>query len=117
MIVAFLLGLTVTASGCGQSTTPVERMVEVKGTITFKGKPIDDGMVRFLPTDPQKTSQSASPIIKGEFRVQTSPGEKRVEVTAGKTRIPKLYEGAKSTLRVEIPDGGKTDLQIDVPAK
>lgn len=63
----------------------------VKGTVTLDGQPVENGMIRFVPTD-GGTQPADSPVVSGVYSVTIVPGEKKVEVTWGKSR-----SGAKAS--------------------
>jgi hypothetical protein len=57
----------------------------VKGTITLDGKPVEGGIVRFVPAD--GNSQPADCVITGGAYTVTMPlGEKKVEIFWAKSK-------------------------------
>jgi hypothetical protein len=132
----FSLGLIVlgTLSGCGD---PLNRQ-EITGEVNFKGKPVEDGIIRFTPVDGQKTEDGAQ-IIKGKYRIEKakglSPGKYKVFIVAGngtsgegnaspdspnaglklaKERIPPEYN-EKSQVVKEVTNGGPNKIDFDIP--
>lgn len=73
-------------TGCGGSTG-LERS-SVHGKVTFDGKPLEKGLIAFLPTGDTKGPSSGAEIKNGEFSIPKetgpTPGPHRVEITATK---------------------------------
>lgn len=63
------LGL-VLAAGCGDSTG-LSRRYPVKGTITYKGVPIEKGVVSFVPTDANGRAATGA-IVNGKYYLTTA---------------------------------------------
>lgn len=70
--------------GCGGADT-LER-VEVRGKVTFAGKPVQNGEIRFFPTQETKGPVSGAPIVDGKYDVTqrggVPVGSHRVEIEA-----------------------------------
>ena len=68
--------------GCGQAPT----RISINGTVTFKGTPIADGWITFVPKDAEKGTQEAAHIVDGKYQLPAAngllPGEYRVAITA-----------------------------------
>ncbi|OAI42240.1 hypothetical protein AYO40_01910 [Planctomycetaceae bacterium SCGC AG-212-D15] len=77
-----LLFVSVTAlllsAGCG---APAVKTHPVSGTVTWNGKPLPDGDILFMPTDPGKVPESGL-IVDGKFEMNAKPGPNRVEIRA-----------------------------------
>lgn len=103
-------------SGCGGSSqaTPATAIVRVKGTITFKGKPLTRGQVQFEPKDAGRdaygkiqpdgtfvltTFKEGDGAVKGVHRVSVNGAERHVR-TKGETEV-------------EVTDE-KTDYTVDL---
>lgn len=79
--------------GCGGGNS-LER-ASVKGSVTFDGKPVEKGLIAFLPSGETKGPSSGAEIINGEYEIPKdtgpTPGTYSVEVTAnrvvGKTEV------------------------------
>ena len=73
-----------TVAGCG-SSDDLAKLV-VSGMVTFRGEPIEDGEIRFLPTGDTRGPMSAAPIRAGHYEVATRGGvplgTHRVEIRA-----------------------------------
>jgi hypothetical protein len=65
-------------AGCGAP----DGMVEVSGTVTFNGQPIETGFVSFVP-DRGKSPQ-AGKIKNGRFRFNAYPGQNIVRIVSEK---------------------------------
>jgi hypothetical protein len=64
--------------GCGG-----DGKVPIQGTATWNGQPIEIGYVELQPTDNEGQFASAE-IREGKFTLRTSPGPRRVKVTASR---------------------------------
>jgi len=109
--------------GCG-SKGPVD--YPVSGKVTWEGQPISYGYITLMPTDASGMAPDSGTITDGKFDFRAKPGPKRVEVRAdrevgpvdksmgGAAReqyIPAHYND-KSTLKAEVPEGGKNDYEF-----
>lgn len=110
---------------CGCSSGP-PGLVPAAGKVEFGGKPVADASLAFIPDtakNPQGRSASAQTDAQGAFKLQTAPrGEGALPGTYRVT--VNLYPGQKipfspdytrldkTTLIVEIPQGGKSDLVL-----
>ena len=66
------------AVGCGGDATVIS------GTVTYEGKPVDNGAITFLPVDGRGPS-AGGPIVNGNYRVAgLKPGEKIVQIVGVK---------------------------------
>lgn len=79
---ALLVGLV----GCGG---PTDKIV-VSGEVTFNGKPIDDGVIRFRPVDGTEGPVTGAMIVNGMYKVKNKGG-----VTTGTNRVE--IEGYRPT--------------------
>ena len=97
----------------------------VHGTVSFQGKPVGNGSIQFVPSDPANTSRGGAMIKDGQFVVPAEFGLKagkyRVEVTMPDSKpssdgppgaikfpkelIPDRYN-TKSTLTCDVMDSG-----------
>jgi hypothetical protein len=97
-------------TGCSGS-----ELVEVAGTVTWEGKPVETGEIIFHPVDTSVTP-SAGRIRGGAFSFMAKPGKKRVDIQAVRKtgqRDPK--EGFEIT-ELYIPEryNSETELEVDV---
>jgi hypothetical protein len=74
-----LLAMPVT-TGCGRHSEL--EMAVVSGTVTYEGKPLEDGEIRFVPTGDTKGPTSATVICNGRYEVAARGG-----VPAGMHRV------------------------------
>lgn len=115
-------------AGC--SSEP--KLIQVEGTVTYRGQPLTNGMINFEPTDPAKGDEAASALIgkDGRYRLRTrkpgdgiAPGLYRVAVRSdtepagsGMSAIPPEYESAdRSPLTTEVtptPEKQTIDLTL-----
>src|SRR5437773_416504 len=60
--------------------------IGIKGSVTYKGMPVDHGTIVFGPKDPTKATQEAAMIVAGNYEVPAAkglmPGEYQVSITA-----------------------------------
>ncbi|MGL6096767.1 MAG: hypothetical protein ACRC7O_13345, partial [Fimbriiglobus sp.] len=87
--------------GCG---TPAPAALEVTGTVSLDGAPLDGGAVTFLDT---KTGAAAGggPLTAGGFTVHVPPGRYKVSVVASRPAGP------------PVPGMGEPPLVSVVPAR
>src|SRR5687767_14041072 len=119
--------------GCSDPTGGRE---PVSGDIHFKGKPLDQGTIQFLPAEGQDTT-SGGPITDGKYAVAKKdglqPGEYQVVISSGdpkehappdelpgapfpvvKVRIPKEYNTQTKQV-VEVKAGGPNSFDFHIP--
>ena len=81
VFLVLLLGIC----GCGGSGP-----MEISGTVTFAGQPLEKGNIQFTPSDGK--GPLASTLIKdGSYSVQAMPGPKRVRIEGFKVLGQKQY--------------------------
>lgn len=127
-----LLGLVVFLVGCGG---PKGRE-KVNGKITFKGVPLDQGSIAFLPADPASGgSQEGSMIKNGKYEVPAKqgllPGKYKVVISSpepvgsvepfpgeaappAEDRIPPEF-GSNGNQMVDVKKGGPNVFNFDIP--
>lgn len=117
------------AAGCGGGTPAVS------GTVTFDGKPLNGGMIKFVPTDGSTsggqielregryTSEPSWNLKPGKYRVEVrwqnrtwkpapSPTDSGAVVAEGKEQIPQRYN-SKSELTADLKSGeNKIDFDL-----
>jgi hypothetical protein len=73
-----LAALTAAAlmAGCGG-----HRTYKVTGTVSWKGQPVADGQINFLPVDGNVHPATAK-IVNGRYEAQVSAGRMKVEIYA-----------------------------------
>ena len=101
-VVWLTLGLALILSGCGKKG--LERVV-VYGKVTYAGKPIADGSIRFRPTGETTGPLSYGIITAGEYRLDTLDGvplgTHRVEIQAFDPAAP-VHPGPDGFSRVGL---------------
>jgi len=121
------LVLTVTACSGGSSSSETIPPVPAAGTVTYKGKPLKEGTIRFAP---QFGKEANGTIVDGKFTMTTvkdgdgaEPGLNLVVIKSVKkgpggqevSNIPVRYnDQMTSKLEANLPPEGKTDLTFDV---
>lgn len=58
--------------GCGKDN-PLGRL-PVSGTVTFQGKPLDQGSIEFAPVDPLGKTKAGASITEGRYSIETDQG-------------------------------------------
>ena len=88
------LTLATMAGGCGPQGLP--DLVPVEGTVTYRGAPLAEGELRYIPQDPSSGRMARGKIREGSFSLTTArrddgvkPGKYQVVVIAyGREREP-----------------------------
>ncbi|NLY02237.1 MAG: hypothetical protein GXY83_39635 [Rhodopirellula sp.] len=95
-----LLGAAVTflATGCGESGG-IERTV-VSGTVSYDGQPIEEGMIRFVPTKDTAAPVSGAEIQGGKYTVDAKGG---VPVGSHRVEVEAYRTGAAPAAGEEVP--------------
>jgi hypothetical protein len=122
-IVLLVALLVCGACGCSGSDT-----LEVTGTVTFDGTPVEKGEVSFIPVD--GGAADGGLIENGKFAFQAKPGSKRVEIRASRPLPPEkqtnpemglMYDdfiparyNRDSTLTAEVSSDGEKDFAFDL---
>lgn len=84
------------AAGCSSRESDV-----VSGAVTLDGRPLDQGLIRFIPADGSQKRVEAL-ITAGKFTAAAPLGENRVEISAPKvTGKHKMYD---------VPDSPVVDM-------
>jgi len=119
-------------AGCGSRDPDAIPAVPAAGTVTYQGKPVEEGSVRFVP---EKGRPAGGAIKGGHFTLSTYdpddgaiPGKHHVGVTAtkkvpvpggGEPRdvyvIPEKYaDPSGSGIEIDVPKDGSKDLKIEI---
>jgi hypothetical protein len=75
--------LPLLASGCGKGRAS---MVQVSGTVTWEGQPLEEGDIIFEPLD-GRTAAGAGKIVKGAYSFESNAGQKRVQIQATRQTV------------------------------
>jgi hypothetical protein len=79
--------------GCGDHGGPHRAVVS--GTITYNGKPISEGMIRFIPDDKSPVPAAGAGVIDGKYRADAHGG---VPVGTFRVQIEAFRPLAKANL-------------------
>ncbi len=118
--------LLLTLAGCGGDGP---RQYQVTGSVTFDGQPIEQGEIRFMPTEAGGTPYAGA-IANGKFECKVTEGQKRVEISATReaptpapdglpnyvSYIPEEYN-TQSTLTAEVKPGGDNTFTFDLKSQ
>lgn len=132
-----------TGCGSKETGPTLEKVVPVSGTLTYQGKPLENYQVSFIPTDGRRPAVGNTDAT-GKFTLGTNdladgapPGKHKVAVTFAppvtddsatgspiedpallpkpKVAIPSKYGNPETSgLEQEVPNGGLTDLKLDL---
>jgi hypothetical protein len=120
-VAAFAVGPTLLTAGCGPSTGTIT------GAVTVDGKPVEKGVISFIPADSTKAQPITVDITAGKYSAQTQTGPKIVQISAPvvtgrrpeyngpgapliditEESIPAQYN-SDSTLKLDITPGANT---------
>ncbi len=128
-----MLAASIALGGCSGATDDLPRRA-VSGVVTWEGKPLERGMIRFNP-DPSNPHavQAGAPIEAGRYRISAAEGpvpgtygvmistvnqdaidledDPARKVATKPDPIPARYN-RKSTLKVELKPDGPTDFDF-----
>ena len=105
-----LLLLALLASGCGA------KVASITGSVSLDGKPVESGLITFVPVDGTPGSGARAQIAKGVYAIDASmaaaPGAYRVEIAARRKTGKKIPVGSPA------PPGTMADEEVEaVPAR
>ena len=121
------LAICLSFAGCG-GPAGGQKLVPVKGKVTYRGQPLAKGRVTFMPLTPGNSS--SGPIVDGVYKLSTyktddgaPPGSYKVAVTSwvkepdmqseGEPAIPKKYFSTDtSQLTAEV--GNQPSIDFDL---
>jgi hypothetical protein len=69
------LALLACLAGCGRGGG----MAAISGTVSYDGKPLEKGLISFVPID-GKGPTAAAPVTDGKYSVKVAPGKKLVKI-------------------------------------
>lgn len=75
-----VIALSLISSGCGPGGPA---MATVTGTVSYAGEPIQDGEIRFIPTNTSLRAEGGK-IVGGQYSLLATVGDNRVEIVAAK---------------------------------
>jgi hypothetical protein len=85
--------LALCLSACSSVGKGTPERQAVSGTVTLKGEPLSDGIIMFIPTSQDVSTQVSVNIVKGRFEVPADkgllPGKYKVAISSpdGKTPV------------------------------
>lgn len=95
-VLALVVATSIVLTGCLRGTDGVDRVV-VRGTVTYNGKPVKDGNIRFVPQHGAKAPVSGGSIVNGQYEIGmrggVPVGKHHVEITSFR-KLPKRYADA-----------------------
>lgn len=111
--------------GCGVNDKP--KLVKAKGKVVHNGTPVTAGSIIFYPDSANgytKDNPSSLLELDGSFSMKTfpfgdgvPPGKYKVTLSpelAGRIKLPKYGDPAKSPLELVVPEEGLADITIQV---
>src|SRR5262249_31616436 len=114
----------VALSGCGDRS---DGRRAVSGTVLFKGKPLDQGRILFLPLSKGLATQSGAGITNGTYEIPRAqglvPGRYRVSISSGDGKTPDGPTGAlpgpsgNFSSKEQIPPQYNLDSKLEVEVK
>jgi hypothetical protein len=115
--------LTLMMIGCDRGPT----RIPIKGTVTYKGTPVAEGTIVFIPKEAAKGTQEAAPISGGQYAIPAANGlmvgEYHVSVSAPAEPVSKPAPDTppgvpKRSYKELLPEHYNRDskLSIDVTA-
>lgn len=123
LVACLVAALALVVSACGQSGPEMGR---VRGKVTYQGKPLEKGVVSFIPTDANRQGASGPIQPDGSYELQTREpgdgaelGEYRVGITdvdpdAFNTELPGEPVKVKSMLPPKYQDQNTSGLTATV---
>lgn len=97
-----LFALTLSLAGCGDSTGLAKRY-SVSGTVTYKGQPLESGVIEFHPTNLETQRSAFGSIEDGDYYLTTAidgdgalPGDYNVAI---KAKEPVDYSKAEGNVQ------------------
>ncbi len=106
----WLIALLLAATGCGGSVAATK----VNGSVTYDGKPIDDGYIVFRPAD-GKGGEIGGPIISGKYALAVPSGPK-VVIVSNSTPVAAKPLTSEEASKLKGPTAKQPDM-IDPSAK
>jgi len=113
-------------SGCGRERGP-ERVV-VTGTVTYNGKPVSGGTIRFVPVSTSPVPVAGAPIVNGTYRVDgkggVPVGTHKIQIEAyhkipfsprpGEAAPPNSFRGEAGARQQYIPSRYNVDSRLQI---
>lgn len=120
-----LLAVTLVLAGCGSSK---RKVANLSGKVMFKGKPVPEGFINFLPDVPggNKGEAKGFPIKNGEYNTATGsnpgvyPGANKIRISGFNGKPKNLWPQGEQIFNpieenLTVAEGNNTK-DFDVPA-
>ena len=143
VIPCLVAGGLLLALGCGPDTSHLPATVPASGVVTLDGKPVDGAQVVLIPQPPATKGAYAATDASGKFSLRAFeekdgaiPGDYKVQVSKTiQVKIPgveldggeavrfefgvpeKYTSVATSGLTCKIPEGGTSDIKLELISK
>ena len=103
------------AFGCGAGSPAMYR---VTGSVTFDGRPVENGEIIFVPFD-KSLAPDAGNIDHGTYDLLVKAGKKRVEIRASRPLVGKKPNPMGPVYQDYIPEkyNARTTLEADVKSE
>jgi hypothetical protein len=101
--------LTLAVAACMAGCSGGAPYGDVRGEVTLDGKPLEEGVIRFVPID-GKTGTASALINGGNFSEKVPLGSHRVEISSPK--LPKGITSAKQMKRGTVDEGAALEEMI-----
>lgn len=121
------IALTALVVGAGCSNKDPHGRLPISGSVTLSGTPIDQGMIQFLPPEPNQKAPLAGAMIRdGKYQVPReqglAPGSYRVVISAPEAKKPDDPPGAPDmkaapVARERIPPAYNRDSKLTIEVK
>ena len=80
IVIGLLFAMT--TCGCGNGSETEQPRAAVRGTVTLDGKPLPEGVIRFIPIEGTPGPKTSALVFQGQFSLEKEQGP-----LAGKHRI------------------------------
>lgn len=113
---SFCLILVIGLAGCGGGG--IERAA-IKGTVTFDGQPIDQGVISFIPSGSNSGPSTGAEIRNGKYEILAEngpvPGTNRVEITGLRSTGTSEVKGVGQGSSGPSASGTVTNIEMYIP--
>ncbi|WP_437222419.1 hypothetical protein SH661x_002769 [Planctomicrobium sp. SH661] len=103
--------------GCGRVTDPLPNLVSVSGTVSYDGKPLEQGDVKFVPKDPINGDAAIGTIRNGAFHMVTTVSSPGVRVGTYTVAITSYDMDSESARKMPLPGENVKVLPALIPEK
>lgn len=104
--------LAILVAGCGSG----ERLLPISGNVSFQGKPIEKGVIEFVPVDGTQGPSMGGSIKDGHYAVPRTHGAR--ENGTYQVRITAMKKTGKTIPNIMVQNGPPMELEDNyIPAK